>query len=588
MCGIAGWYLNAGEQHDASELSAMAAAISHRGPDDHGRFIDASKGIGLAHNRLSIIDPSDHGHQPMLSEDENTALVYNGELYNFQQIKKQLESLGHRFRSRCDTEVVLRSFMEWGPSCVKRFCGMFAFAIWCGKTRRLFLARDAMGMKPLYYTMLPNHRGMAFASELKAFLPLSGFAPQIDPKSLSQFIEFGYTFDSDATILQKVHKVPPGCMIEWPSASQPHTHRYFHPTEQDNNNAPDDHDSLADRLYDTLTQVVEQHLISDVPLGILLSGGIDSSIVAALAARHQPIKTYTFAFENANFDEREPARTVAQHIGSEHKEILIRPIDVTGDLEELVWYFDDLFGDWGMLSTRLIYQRCRQEGVKVAVVGEGSDEIFGGYPIFRKAQRGPMIWRLFQLYRQNAGRRYGSNFNCYRRIMRQYLNEANGDQFHAVRLFEAQNQLPNNYVMKVDKASMSVGVEARTPFLDKRVVQLAYEMPRTTLLVNGTNKWLLRHMADRAGLLPKQIVQRRKFGASIAASWMDDDPTFRRYARDIILDRNGWADELGIRNAMIDYFDRGISGYRFPSAISIFRNLAWRILLLNLWSRKYL
>jgi asparagine synthase (glutamine-hydrolysing) len=216
--------------------------------------------------------------------------------------------------------------------------------------------------------------------------------------------------------------------------------------------------------------------------------------------------------------------------------------------------------------------------------------LFGGYTIFDAAQqsRGPQSWRLFQLYRRYAGRRYGSQFAEFRALMRKYLAQGNGDMFHAVRLFESRNQLPNNYVMKVDKASMSVSVEARAPFLDRRVAELAYRTPSRHLLNDGGNKFLLRAMAERHELLPRDIARRPKFGASIAASWMDESERFRAYARQVILDRNGWVDELRLRGAMTDYFSGARQGYGFPHAVSIFSNLAWRLLLLNLWSRHYL
>jgi asparagine synthase (glutamine-hydrolysing) len=331
-------------------------------------------------------------------------------------------------------------------------------------------------------------------------------------------------------------------------------------------------------------------LIADVPVGLLLSGGLDSSVIAALAAIHTRIATITMGFAESKIDERPQARVVASHIGSDHSEITIHPHEISDGLEDVAWYFDDLFADWGTVSTRLMYKKCREAGIKVVLVGEGSDELFGGYPIFQAAidARGPMTWRLFQLYRRYAGRRYGSQFPKFLAIMRGHLQEAGGDLFQAVRMFETRNQLPNNYVMKVDKASMSVSVEARAPFLDRRVAEVAYRTPAGQLLKDGTNKLLLRSMAERYKLLPIEITRREKFGASIAASWMDESAKFRTYARQVILDRNGWVDELGLRPAMTDYFDRSRIGYGFPSAISLFSNLAWRLLLLNLWSRRFL
>ena len=274
-------------------------------------------------------------------------------------------------------------------------------------------------------------------------------------------------------------------------------------------------------------------------------------------------------FGQSEIDERPHARLVAEHIGSDHHEITIHPHEISDEVEEIAWYFDDLFADWGTVSTRLMYKKCRESGIKVVLVGEGADELFGGYPIFDAARRarGPMTWKLFQLYRGYAGRRYGSHFAKFASIMRRYLGDTS-DLFEAVRLFESRNQLPNNYVMKVDKASMSVSVEARAPYLDRRIAELAYRTPSHCLLRDGANKYLLRSMAERFHLLPLEITRREKFGASIAASWMDESQKFREYARQVILDSNGWVDELGLRAAMTDYFSGKRKGYAFPRAIS--------------------
>lgn len=598
MCGISGWFLKQGVTRDDAQLVAMANAIEHRGPDDRGYYYDRERGVAVAHNRLSIIDLSPAGHQPMASEDGRFVLSYNGELYNFQDLRQELEALDHRFQSRSDTEVVLRSFIQWGAAAVERFCGMFALAIWSAEDGKLFLARDPLGMKPLYYTALPGGQGFVFASEIKVFLALPDFKVRVSRDALRQFLEFGYTFDDHATSLEGVFKLPPGHSMEVVNGSPLAPTRFFNPPLGAQASLPAGSEeagrmpALPGReleLYNTLSEVVAQHLIADVPVGLLLSGGLDSSVIAALAARHTGITTISMGFAESEIDERPHARVVASHIGSDHREITIHPHEINEGLEEVAWFFDDLFADWGTVSTRLMYKKCREAGIKVVLVGEGSDELFGGYPIFEAARnvRGPMTWRLFQLYRRYAGRRYGSQFSIFLATMRGYLDQTGGDLFQAVRLFETRNQLPNNYVMKVDKASMSVSVEARAPFLDRRVAELAYRTPARCLLKDGANKSLLRSMAERFELLPLEATRRAKFGASIAASWMDESPKFRDYARQVILDRNGWVDEMGLRPAMTDYFNGKRAGYAFPRAISIFSNLAWRLLLLNLWARRY-
>lgn len=589
MCGISGWLLRKGEALDAGRLTALADALAHRGPDDRGYFIDGARGVALAHNRLSIIDLSRAGHQPMLSPDGGDVLVYNGELYNFRELRAELERLGHRFVSRSDSEVVLNALREWGEGALSRFCGMFALAFWSARSGRLLLARDPLGMKPLYHTPLPDGRGTAFASEIKAFLALPGFRARMEPVALRQFLEFGYTFDPGRTSLAGVTKLPPGCYLHCADGVPGRPVPYFTLPGPE----PSDRRGTAEReeeLHTVLSRVVEEHLVADVPVGLLLSGGLDSSITAALAARHARITTVSMGFADSRVDERPFARIVSGHVGSDHREVTIRPGEVVESLEEVVPVFDDLFADWGTFSTRLLYRKCRDQGIKVVLVGEGSDELFGGYPVFEKGLRfrGPRCWRLFRLYQRYAGQRHGSQFRSYREIMGRYLAEGGGDLFQAIRLFEARNQLPNNYVMKVDKASMAVSVEARAPFLDRRVAEVACRTPRHLLLGEGTSKLLLRRMAERYGLLPPEITRRAKFGGSIANSWMDDSPRFRAFARSAVLDPAGWTDELGLRGAMTDYFDGRRQGYGFPRAVSVFRNLAWRLLLLNLWSRHYL
>jgi asparagine synthase (glutamine-hydrolysing) len=529
----------------------------------------------------------------MLGDEGRYALVYNGELYNFRELRSELERLGHRFASRSDSEVVLRAFMEWGAGCFERFCGMFALAIWSASARKLTLARDPLGMKPLYYTRLAGGQGFAFASEVKAFLALPGFKVSVSRPALQQFLEFGYTFDDHATSLEGVYKLPPGHLLEVAGGAYNAPTAFFTPPAPESASSESAGGrSLTEReqeLYSTLSEVVAQHLIADVPVGLLLSGGLDSSVVAALASRHAPVTTISMAFADSGIDERPYARMVSDHIGSDHREVIIHPREVSESLEEVTWFFDDLFADWGTVSTRLLYHKCREQGIKVVLVGEGSDELLGGYTIFEAARQasGPMAWRLFQLYRRYAGRRYGSQFLKFASLMRGYAGRGDDGLFEAVRLFESRNQLPNNYVMKVDKASMSVSVEARAPFLDRRVAELAYRTPAEFLLKDGANKFLLRSMAERFDLLPREITRRPKFGASIAASWMDDSEQFREYARRVILGRDSWVDELGLRPAMTDYFAGKRQGYAFPRAISIFSNLAWRLLLLNLWSRRY-
>jgi asparagine synthase (glutamine-hydrolysing) len=597
MCGIAGW-LNPAQQRPAAELARMAELQAHRGPDDRGTFFDEDVGLALAHNRLSIIDLSPAGRQPMTNEDGVLQLVFNGEIYNFQALRAELIAAGHRFISRTDSEVLVHGYEQWGEDLVPRLCGMFAFALWDGRARSLFLARDPLGIKPLYYWWSPSG-GYHFASEVKAFLALEDFKPAVNRHALRQYLELDFIYDPAETSLQGITKLPSGHVLtvrasDVAAGRRPAPRRYFEtPAVEPVNGNPDEPERRVDRLYEVLDEVVRQHLIADVPIGLLLSGGLDSSLVAALAARQGRVRTISMCFAASKIDERPFARLVSQHIGSEHEEVTIRSEEVAEDLERSVWYVDDLFGDWGVISTMVLYRKCREAGVKVVLVGEGSDELFGGYRNYEwagsaEADPLPMWRRALRLYRCYSGRRWGKELWRFYGTVRELYREAGGDFFSTVRLFETRHQLPHCYNMKVDKASMAVSVEARVPYLDVRVAREGFRTPRSLLLKEGTSKHLLRRVAERHGLLPPEIVRRHKFGASMAASWMDEVPGFRQFARDVILDPQGLTASLGLAGAMRAYFDRGRGGYRFPHGLSIFSIVAWRLLLLNLWARRYL
>lgn len=595
MCGIAGWL--GAPALDDHEQERVQQLLSHRGPDDEGRFANAEAGVGLLHRRLSIIDLSPLGHQPMQNEDGSVVLCFNGEIYNFAELRPGLEAKGHVFRSRTDSEVLLHGWEEWGEGVLERIRGMFAFAIWDGRQRMLTLARDPMGIKPLFLWWSGGGR-LAFASELKAFLGLAGFSARPDPAALRQFLEFSFVSDLERTSLEGVRKLPPGHVLtvtaeDVTAGRRPRPRAYFVPPRVERSAEGEwSLDARADRLYATLSEVVGQHLVADVPVGLLLSGGLDSSVVAALARRLGPVRTLSMGFADSGLDERPFGRAVSEHLGTDHEEVVIRPEEVVGGVEEAAWYVDDLFGDWGVVTTMLLYRKCREAGVKVVLVGEGSDEIFGGYPDFASAGGaeaeglGPFR-RGLRLYRWFSGRRWGPELLPLVRLVKE-LDAEGGDPFSTVRLFETRHQLPSNYNMKVDRASMAASVEARVPFLDRRVAEEGFRAPREMLLRDGTNKFLLRHMAERHGLLPKETTRRPKLGGSIAASWMEDSPAFRSFARDVVLDPAGLTATLGLRRAMVDYFDRRRQGYRAPSGLSILSIVAWRLLMLNLWARRYL
>ena len=583
MCGIAGWLARPGPEPERDALGRMVHRIRHRGPDDRGEHFDPAQGLALGHLRLSIIDLSAASHQPMHHADSGVVLVFNGEIYNFRSLRAELQAAGFEFSSSGDGEVLLKAYLHWGIGCLDHLCGMFALALWDPREGVLHLARDPLGMKPLYYRSFEG--GIAFASEIKALTELPGAPLQLSERGLVQYMEFGYVFEDGATIFGGVNKLDPGMRLELRAGQPPRLQRYYSPPPPEARDARSEAERVEE-LASVLSTVTAEHLISDVPLGLLLSGGLDSSVIAALAARHAPLLTISMGFGSSGIDERPFARDVAGHIGSRHLEVLVTPQEVMAEVEQGAWVFDDLFADWGTITTRLLYRRCREQGVKVVLVGEGADELFGGYDIFR-ASASLGLWQRFRLYQRYAGRRHGRLFGAFNEIVEGYLEARGGSAFEAVRMFESRRQLPNQYVMKVDKASMAESLEARAPYLDRRVADVAFRTPAELLLRGGENKYLLRALARREQLLPPAIVERAKFGAPLAASWMDENAEFRAFARERVIEGR-WTRSLGLASAMRAYFDEGREGYSFPSALSILRNVAWRLLLLELWSGHYL
>lgn len=584
MCGIVGLLSSVSVRDGVDRVGAMSGVLAHRGPDDQGVFASADGCIVLGHRRLSIIDLSDASRQPMCDEPSGVVVVYNGEIYNFQDLRSRLVSRGHVFRTAGDTEVLLRAYLEWGINCLDHLSGMFGFAIWDPRSGTVHLARDATGMKPLY---LCQGRGwVAFASEIKGFLPLEGFEARLDVESVNQFLEFGFIFERHRTSFKDVTKLEPGERVEVVDGRVRVRHVWYEPPSPDEADVRSESERLIE-LRSMLERVVREHLVADVPVGLLLSGGLDSSVVAAIASRVARITTISMGFEGSDVDERPEARRVSAYIGSSHVDVLISAADVRLEVERGAWVFDDLFADWGTVTTRLLYRRCRELGIRVVLVGEGADELFGGYEVFRQS-RSLRFWDRFRLYQRYSGRRHGRLFGLFDAVMRGYLEKARGDAFHAIRLFESRRQLPNQYVMKVDKASMAESIEARAPYLDRRVADIAYRTPSNWLLRDGMNKYLLRAMAVADGLLPRVTANRKKFGAPLAASWMDEDAAFRAFAAERLLASSSLTRQLGYGRAMEGYFNRGAAGDRWPRALSIYRNLAWRLLLLELWAPYYL
>jgi len=560
MCGICG-IVRLSEKFDIRRetLQRMNDVIMHRGPDDEGFYMTPA--VGLAIRRLSIIDLQG-GHQPIQSEDGSVKIVFNGEIYNFQELRKTLEEAGHKFYTHADTEVIVHGYEEYGTDVVHYLRGMFAFALWDVKEETLLLVRDRPGIKPLHY--YKDDEKFIFGSEIKSILQCERVSRDVNPEALDRFLTFEYVF-SPETIFRGIHKLPPGHFLllrkgelrieqYWdnlPSVREVHDEEYY-----------------AQHLAELLEDSVKMRLISDVPLGALLSGGIDSSAVVGFMAKHssKPVKTFSIGFEDQTYNELEYARAVSKHFNTEHYEFIIKP-DAVDLVEKLVKNLDEPFGDFSIFPTYLVSKMAR-EYVTVALSGDGGDELFAGYDTYiadwvaRHYQKVPAVirksilpnilrfvppspkkkgiinrtkrfvegtllppelmhtrWMIF-LQEQEKRQLYSDTLlevfeqgNSYQYIQ-EYFNRSDGASPLARQEYvDIKTYLTDDILVKVDRMSMAPSLEARVPFLDHKVMEFAATIPGSLKLKGLTTKYILKKAV--AGLLPEQILTRGKEGFSI-------------------------------------------------------------------------
>ncbi|HEX5462210.1 MAG TPA: asparagine synthase (glutamine-hydrolyzing) [Steroidobacteraceae bacterium] len=549
MCGICGFNWS-----DEQLIERMKARLVHRGPDDHGSYL--AEGVSLGHRRLSIVDLSEAGRQPLSNEDGTVWITFNGEIYNHLELRSRLESKGHVFRSRTDTEAIVHAYEEYGLDFARHLTGMFALAIWDAPRRRLVLARDRLGLKPLYYS-LENGR-LRFASEIKALLADPTLPRALHRQGLLDLL--GYEFvPAPATLFEGIRKLLPGCLLTVEADGQARMTRYWslEPKEIE----PDE-----EALADLLEGACAEHTMSDVPLGAFLSGGIDSSTVVSFLSRSLPagLQTFALGYREASFSELEYARVVAEHFHTRHTELLVRPVDAAA-IERSVWHLDEPTTDPSNLPFMLICAEARRY-VKVCLSGDGGDELLMGYDRFRASKANAWLERLPLPQRQRLYRtavtclpdnelKKGAS-NIIKRFLQgamlpadgehirwqyftdpaqsaailqpDFLRELDTDPFTPVKRWSSQaprerglreqyvelnTVLPDSVLMKVDKMSMACGLEVRPPFLDHRVVEFCYALPTHAKLRAFTTKWLLkRAMRER---LPPGIAMRPKQGFSI-------------------------------------------------------------------------
>jgi asparagine synthase (glutamine-hydrolysing) len=641
MCGIAGvisWKSGAQSPRAVSDLHRMLDRIQHRGPDDSGVWVDTDHGVCLGQRRLSVIDVSANGHQPMVSPDHRYVLVFNGEIYNFREMRDEVTAHTPLFpwRGTSDTEVFLAYVQLWGITrAVKRSTGMFAFGVWDRQELSLTIGRDRIGEKPLYYGKIRD--GFVFASELKAITEIGKGALNLDECALHKFMEFSY-IPAPQTIWREIKKLPSGSIFKLSSLNDvgqmPEKYwkivsRDLDPTANEISMWSDN--EIVDHLEAKISDSVQRQMIADVPIGAFLSGGIDSSLVAALMQKHsdRPIKTFTIGFGEAAFDEAPFARSVAQHLGTDHTELYVSPEDAMAVIPDLPTIYDEPFADSSQIPTVLL-ARLTRRSVTVSLSGDGGDELFAGYPRY---ELGAAVWQKFaawpvpmrrmaaailsaaspatwdQLLRRlphPGGRdmtgqrlfklatllRAGDPEGLYRALVSNWTGQggivlgtpppsgddrhwvAGNDLIYSMRRWDLAQYLPDDLMVKMDRAAMSVSLEARSPFLDHALVEFAFAMPSHTLIRGREKKWALRQVLHRH--VPKHLFDRPKMGFSTpVAGWIRGP--LKSWAADLIspmaLKNQGYLDAALVKTIWDEH----------QSATHDRSGVLWNVLMFQAW-----
>ena len=623
-------------------MSRATDLLSHRGPDDVGLFFDKDYGVGLGHRRLSIIDLSETGKQPMADGNEHVRIAYNGEIYNFKALRDQLYQRGHRFRGQSDTEVILEAYLEWGVGCFERLVGMFALAIWDCRHERLILARDGVGIKPLYY----YHDGntLLFASELKGLMAFPSFPRNVDEEALSLFLHYQY-IPAPRTIFHRTHKLMPGTYLVCDGQGV-RAERFWRVPQPCTNR---DHGSLdegaaLDALDETLSAAVVDQMVSDVPLGALLSGGIDSSLVAALMQKvgKEPVRTFSIGFHEQGYDEAPWARRVADHLGTCHTELYVTPDEALALIPRLPDIYDEPFADSSAIPTSLVCRLTRSQ-VKVALSGDGGDEQYAGYVRYWMTQSGyeligklPNSFRVFlskmmgvispswaeRLYlplRDHLPQRFQmANFAdkwrklcellphdqlvaLYRATICVWPEEAlsgllgrplPGGRFEEafaetatlpplsrMMWVDQQTYLPDAMLTKVDRASMASSLEVRVPLLDQRAMVFAATLPNSLKYRDGKGKYLLRKLLAR--YVPTRLFERPKMGFGVPiADWLRNElqPMVCDYLSSTRLRNEGRFDPTVVEKTIQDHLT-GRHNHQ---------HRIWALLMWQMWRERWL
>jgi len=644
MCGIAGFLdvsRHMGDDEFRACIWAMTNTLEHRGPDDSGIWVDAKVSVALGHRRLSVVDLSLRGHQPMISASGRFVIAYNGEIYNFREIRSELAKSGVLFRSDSDTEVLLEACSEWGvETAVKRTVGMFAFSLWDIEKRTLYLVRDRLGIKPLYWARMGGV--FLWASELKALKPHPVWQNIIDRDALSAYLRFACV-PGGQCIYRGAYKLEPGCMLTLRPGAEPGINQYWDmrsvAIKSKLNQLKSTDEETIGALDELLRNAVGQRMIADVPLGAFLSGGIDSSTVVALmqAQSSRPVKTFSIGFSETGFNEAEDAKTVAGFLGTDHSEFYLRPEDALAVIPDLPEYYDEPFADSSQIPTFLVSELAKRS-VTVSLSGDGGDELFGGYKRYLFADR---LWNVLRRCPDalRKGMAYALNSfspSTWDQLLcnapGRWRKALTGDRFHKLseiigiadrggfyknlisnwlkpgkvvlgalepegifldssldrdipdfvewmQFLDTVTYLPNDILTKLDRASMGISLEARVPLLDHRVVEFAWTLPKQMKIRNGQGKWLLRQVLYR--YVPEELIKGVKRGFRVPIDlWLRN--SLRDWAEDLLsehrLKSQGYFNPDPIRQKWLEHLS-GQRNWHFP---------IWTILMFQAWHQRWL
>lgn len=637
MCGIAGFMTVGGATREGSPADvalSMADTLAHRGPDGRAAWGDPEAGIGLGHRRLAIVDLSPTGAQPMHSADGRYVIVYNGEVYNFPELRAELLSLGHRFSGTSDTEVMLAACVQWGPKdAVRRFVGMFAFALFDRKTRTLFLVRDRLGVKPLYWTIADGT--LLFGSELRALAAHPAFRPEVDRDAVAAQVRYSYV-PAPATIYRGVFKLPPACVLSIRHGETHRIERYWQiPGEAIGSGQAISFEAAAHQLDALLRDSVRGRMIADVPVGAFLSGGFDSSTVVALMQNvsNRAARTFTVGFGNGVYDETAHARDIARHLQTDHTEMRLEAGAALGLVQRIPDWFDEPFGDSSQLPTYLVSQMTRQH-VTVSLSGDGGDELFAGYPkyafldrtwryagqlprylrslggrLLAAAPQGFLEFGAARIFESGRAERIGEKTRrlawalsaqngdeAARRLAAVGLRDgvvldANGaiqprdydgpqpdDLVSRMQLQDLSDYLPDDILTKVDRCSMAVSLEAREPLLDHRVVEFIWSLPEPIRHGKGRYKGLLRAVLDR--YVPPALTDRPKRGFSVPlADWLKGP--LHEWASDLLSPSRLSAAGLFDVSAITPLWQKHVAGVE-DNATGL-----WNVIMVQAWAQRW-